>query len=231
MNVIGLSVEVPVASFRMPYAREFAESYEIPPPATVYGMFLSLVGEENRYRHIGARVAIARVRPMDKGAEHFSPNRSVILRTFRRIKKKPISDPTNARPDFQEVLTGLRLAVWVDSSAEKEAEPTLAERLGNAFSAPDAVQRFGGLSLGESRDLVDSVSLLPDETAKPDHPFRPGASCQWLEKDDLGSLAMPFWVDHVGSAKTLWASYEFSEGKLGVPGVNCWTAIFPPKTY
>jgi CRISPR-associated protein Cas5t len=222
MNVIGLSVETPVASFRMPYAREFAESYEIPPPATVYGMLLSLVGEENRYRHVGVRVAIAR----PAGAE---PDRSVVLRTFRRIKKKPVSDPTNARPDFQEILTGIRLAVWVDSAAEMNGAPTLVERLGNAFATPEIVQRFGGLSLGESRDLVDSLSLLPDETAKPENPFRPGASCQWLEKDELGSLAMPFWVDHVGSAKTLWASYDFREGILGIPETNCWTTIYPPK--
>jgi CRISPR-associated protein Cas5t len=205
----------------MPYAREFAESYEIPPPATVYGMLLSLVGEENRYRHIGVRVAIAR----PAGSE---PDRSVVLRTFRRIKKKPVSDPTNARPDFQEVLTGIRLAVWVDSSAEINDGQTLVERLKTAFFAPEALQRFGGLSLGESRDLVDAISLLPNETASAEHPFRPGASCQWLEKDDLGLLAMPFWVDHVGSAKTLWASYDFKEGTVGMPEANCWTSILPP---
>ncbi len=221
MNVIGLSVEAPVASFRMPYAREFAESYEIPPPATVYGMLLSLVGEENRYLHVGVRIAIAR----PAGSE---PDRSVVLRTFRRIKKKPVSDPTNARPDFQEVLTGIRVAVWVDSSAEINNRQTLVERLKVAFSAPETVQRFGGLSLGESRDLVDAVSLLPDETASGEHPFRLGASCQWLEKDDLGSLAMPLWVDHVGSAKTLWASYDFKDGAVGMPKANCWTSIFPP---
>jgi len=223
MSIIGLSVEVPIASFRMPYAREFAESYEIPPPATVYGMLLSLVGEEDRYRHIGARVAIAR-------PANAAPDRSVVLRTFRRIKKKPVSDPTNARPDFQEILTGICLAVWIDSSAEINGVPTLVERLKIAFSAPETVQRFGGLSLGESRDLVDAISLLPDETVSAEHPFRPGANCQWLEKNDLGSLAMPFWVDHVGSAKTLWASYDFKEGAVGVPEANCWTSIFPPTT-
>lgn len=221
MNIIGLSVEVPVASFRMPYAREFAESYEIPPPATVYGMLLSIVGEENRYRHVGVRVAIAR-------PANSEPDRAVVLRTFRRIKKKPVSDPTNARPDFQEVLTGVRLAVWVDSSEEISAVPTLAERLRTAFSEPETLERFGGLSLGESRDLVDAVSLLPDESISDKHPFRPGANCQWLKKDDLGSLAMPFWVDHVGSAKTLWASYDLKDGKIGLPELNCWTGIFPP---
>lgn len=221
MNRLGLAIEVPVASFRMPYAREYAESYEIPPPATVYGMLLSLVGEENRYRHIGAQIAIARP------AECSEPERSVVLRTFRRIKKKPISDPTNARPDFQEVLTGVHLVVWIDSSKEVDQMQTLVSRLARAFRQPETIQRFGGLSLGESRDLVDSVSLLPDDQARPDNPYRPGAPCFWLKHDGFGSLTMPHWVDHVGSAQTRWASYRLWQGQIGDPAADCWTHITP----
>lgn len=224
MSDIGLTVEAPIASFRMPYAREYAESYEIPPPATVYGMLLSIIGEENRYRHVGVRIAIAR--PADA-----EPARSVVLRTFRRIKKKPVSDSTNARPDFQELLTGIRLIVWVDSAGEMKAKPTLVERLQAAFDSPATISRFGGLSLGESRDLVDSVSLLPGANAPQENPYRPGANCQWLKRDDLGGLTMPYWVDHVGSAKTLWAAYELRAGSIGIPDTDCWTVISPPNQH
>lgn len=41
--MISVRVQVPYASFRKSYARSFAESYPFPPPATVYGMLLSLV--------------------------------------------------------------------------------------------------------------------------------------------------------------------------------------------
>jgi CRISPR-associated protein Cas5t len=219
MSGMGLSIEVPVASFRMPYAREYAESYEIPPPATVYGMLLSLVGEEDRYRHIGARLAIARPSGFPE------PARSVVLRTFRRIKKKPVSDPTNARPDFQEILTGIYLVVWLDSNTELETTPTLAERLKAAFSNSEAIGRFGGLSLGESRDLVDSVSLLPNNNAEPDSPYCVGAACYWLKHDPIGPLTMPYWVDHVGSAKTRWDSYRLVKGTISEPDAEYWIEI------
>ncbi|MEW6125666.1 MAG: type I-MYXAN CRISPR-associated protein Cas5/Cmx5/DevS [Acidobacteriota bacterium] len=219
MKPVFLSIETPIASFRMPYAREFAESYEIPPPATVYGMLLSLVGEENRYKHIGVRIAIARP------DEYPKPERSVVLRTFRRVKKKPISDPTNARPDFQEVLTGIYLGVWVDSSNEANKELRLTERLIAAFTHPQEVNRFGGLSLGESRDLIDSVSLLIDFPNEPNNPFRFGAACHWLMRKEYGSLTMPYWVDHVGSIKTLWESYQLVSGSIEKPHNEYWTEI------
>jgi len=221
MNSIGLSVEVPVASFRMPYAREYAESYEIPPPATVYGMLLSLVGEVDRYRHIGTRIAIARP---DECAE---PARSVILRTFRRIKHKPVSDPRNARPDFQEILTHVSLVVWVESENESASTPTLVGRLDAALTKPETIERFGGLSLGESRDLVDSVSPLPVSENNYDGPYRSGALCHWLRRDDNGPLTMPYWVDHVGSVKTRWASYRLVAGSIGEPDAEHWTPISP----
>jgi CRISPR-associated protein Cas5t len=222
MSSISLAVEVPVASFRMSYAREYAESYEVPPPATVYGMLLSLVGETDRHRHVGAYIAIAR--PSAESCP--MPERSVILRTFRRIKKRPIGDLANARPDFQEVLTGVCLAIWVDSGVERGQQPTLVERMRAAFQFPEGVERFGGLSLGESRDLVDSVSLLSEQ---PPHGGRysAGTPCVWLRRDEVGPLTMPYWVDHVGSAKTLWASYRLTEGHLAEPDADCWTEIAP----
>src|SRR6266852_1217890 len=54
-----LYIEVPYASFRKSHARSFAETYPLPPPATVYGMLLSLVGERFRRRHEGVRLAFA----------------------------------------------------------------------------------------------------------------------------------------------------------------------------
>lgn len=221
MKSIRLSIEVPVASFRMPYAREYAESYEIPPPATVYGMLLSLVGEEDRYRHAGVRLAIARL------GTYPEPARSVVLRTFRRIKHKTVSDPRNARPDFQEILTGIYLTVWVDADAPLEAKPTLTERLTSALNNAQSVERFGGLSLGESRDLVDSVSLLADHAGQGNGSYRVGQPCQWLKRDEVGPLTMPYWVDHVGSAKTRWASYRLVSGSIGEPEEEYWTVISP----
>ncbi|MFN3360763.1 MAG: type I-MYXAN CRISPR-associated protein Cas5/Cmx5/DevS [Pseudanabaenaceae cyanobacterium] len=202
-KLFPLLVEVPIACFRQSHAREYAETYPVPPPATVYGMLLSCVGEVNRYQHIGVKLAIAMLS---------SPTKSTVIRTFRRFKKREISDPTNARPDFQELLTDTRFIVCVDSSQEKNS-PTLQERLENAFTHPETIDRFGGLCLGESRDLVNSIQRF---TISTDEYY------EWLTQDPDGLLTLPYWVDHVGSRGTKWQRYRLELSSLN-PRV--WTQI------
>ncbi|NJL84374.1 MAG: type I-MYXAN CRISPR-associated protein Cas5/Cmx5/DevS [Chloroflexaceae bacterium] len=205
MAVIALQVEVPIACFRVSRAREYAETYPVPPPSTVYGMLLSLIGEMNRYYHCGVKLAIAM---------NSQPEQSTIIRTFRRFKKKEIADPTNARPDYQELLTGIEFAVWVDSGVD-ERTPNLVERLQEAFQDPGSVERFGGLSLGESRDLVNSVRVLREE-------YR---ILTWLFQDEDGLLTLPYWVDHVGSRGTRWRRYRLTDMQLSEPPEQAWTVI------
>src|SRR5262249_55890440 len=80
---------------------------------------------------------------------------------------------TNARPDYQQLLTGpssqepfVPLVVWLDSTGEPPGETALEVRVRGALSDPASVQRFGGLSLGESTHLVDEVSLVEGKTAE-----------------------------------------------------------------
>ena len=42
MDPLALYLSAPVASFRVPQAREYLETFPCPPPATVYGALLSL---------------------------------------------------------------------------------------------------------------------------------------------------------------------------------------------
>ncbi len=71
MNPIALYVHVPCATFRTSYSREYGKTYPVPPPSTVYGMLLSLVGETDARRHCGVRLAIAMIS---------QPQKSTILR-------------------------------------------------------------------------------------------------------------------------------------------------------
>lgn len=205
--MIALQVEVPISCFRQSRAREYAETYLVPPPSTVYGMLLSIVGEMNRYKHCGTKLAIALLT---------QPQKSTIIRTFRRFKKKEISDPTNARPDYQELLTDTQFIVWVDSGIDAES-PTLLERLQIAFTHPETINRFGGLCLGESHDLVNSINLLPDHIQT--------TSLHWLVQDSDGTLTLPYWVDHVGSQGTRWRRYLFQELPQKHPPESAWTTI------
>lgn len=204
---LAIQVDVPIASFRQSRAREYAETYPVPPPSTVYGMLLSIVGEEDRYRHCGVKLAIAL----------FSqPEKSTVIRTFRRFKRKEIHDASNARPDYQELLTDIQFGVWVYSNKDT-AQPTLLERLQTAFNRPETINRFGGLSLGESRDLVNAVKLLPSN--------QPQKTLRWLVQDEDGSLTLPYWVDHVGSQGTRWQRYLLQELSQTYPPESARTII------
>ena len=183
--MLGLYVSVPIAGFRKGLARDFWESEPLPPPATCYGFLLALVGEVDRMRHCGVRIAPALLS---------EPNRSVVLRTAWRVKVRAagLGNGANRTPVEQELLTGIKLAVWIDSSGERGA-PTLEERVVGALRYPAAVNRFGGLALGESTHLVDEVKVLDPDPSRTQKLF-----CL----DVRGRLSLPVWVDHVGSSGT-----------------------------
>ncbi|UZQ55107.1 type I-MYXAN CRISPR-associated protein Cas5/Cmx5/DevS [Trichothermofontia sichuanensis B231] len=208
--MFSLQVEVPIACFRQSRAREYAETYPVPPPSTVYGMLLSLVGETNRYRHCGVELAIALL-------SH--PDKSTVIRTFRRFKKKEISAPENARPDYQELLTDVQFVVWLRPGNDTHPDH-LVDRLLRAFRDPSSIDRFGGLSLGESRDLVNAI--FPFAGARDDQLL------QWLTKDEDGLLTLPYWVDHVGSRGTRWLRYSLqAPAAQPNPVESAWTEIKP----
>lgn len=211
-GMVSLYVRVPIASFRVSMAREYFESYPCPPPSTVYGMLLSLVGETNRHRHEGTEIAVALLS---------QPEWSTVLRTVWRIKdrKLPPGLGNNRRPDYQELLTDLRLAVWVKSGMAEETTESLASRVSGALTRPADIMRYGGLSLGESTHLIDEL-----------RPLRPsdGTTGHFLLADDSGNLALPIWPDHVGSASR-WVQYRLWSMPLGneLPD-NAWTVIRRP---
>jgi CRISPR-associated protein Cas5t len=214
METVGVYVSVPVACFRVPRAREYFETFPCPPPATIYGMLLSMVGEVNRYAHEGAEVAIALLS---------EPAYSVVLRTMWRVKERNVGPGlgNNRRPDFQELLTDVRLAVWVRRSVNERSNTSLAQRVRAAFQMPSRVSRFGGLSLGESAHLIDEIALLTERPEK-----RP-AECQMLFVEEDGDLSLPIWPDHVGSATT-WGQYRLRPTPFPADEPsedNAWTAI------
>jgi CRISPR-associated protein Cas5t len=199
--MLGLYVTAPIACFRRGLAREFLETEKIPPPSTCYGFLLSLVGETDRRAHLGCRVTPA-VLTKTEG--------SVVLRTVWRVKKLPLGSAGNTRPDYQQLLTGVELVIWVDSSEEAADSPTLEGRVEQALdpSSRGQVQRFGGLSLGESTHLVDDVRrFTPDEKRVGD----------LYVVSPQGRLTLPVWVDHVGSAGTRYVTGNLIRRALLAP--------------
>ena len=214
MESLHLYVSVPVAGFRVAQAREYWETYPCPPPSTIYGMLLSLVGEPNRLVHQGAEVALALVSV---------PWRTVVLRTLWRVKDAKVGPGlgSNRRPDFQELLSGIGLSVWVRPGSGEKTRNSLFARLSSSVKNPGSVSRFGGLSLGESTHLVDEVR--PWGSSDP-------SKGKVLVQDQRGDLCLPVWPDHVGSRGTRWGQYRLEEAEIGSsPSENAWTRILPPN--
>jgi CRISPR-associated protein Cas5t len=210
--MITLEVEAPYANFRKSFARSYAETYTYPPPSTVYGMLLSLVGERQRRTHLGARLAIGFLD---------TPRLSTVLKKLSRFKygvPAKQSKLGNA-PDYMEIVCGIRFVLCVDSSDEGR-QPGLETRIALALDSPESVARTGVLCLGLSDDMVDSVRRIGSvERRKVD----------WLIADSRGSLELPVWVDHVGSADTRWRRYRLGNSESIDPPSEAWIAITPPE--
>jgi len=197
--MIVVRLEAPFATFRKSFARGYGETYPLAPPATVYGMLLSMVGERFRSAHEGVKLAFAYRR---------LPRVATSLRKLSRLKYGVAGKQSELgnQPDYIETLCGLDFVCWIDSSSESTAGSTLEDRVAHAITNPESVTRYGVLSLGLSDDAVDSVSL-----------------CNQIDGDWLrlrpynsGSMELPVWVDHVGGIKTRWQRYELDTDPVGI---------------
>jgi CRISPR-associated protein Cas5t len=210
--MIALEVEASYANFRKSFARSYAETYTYPPPSTVYGMLLSLVGERQRRSHLGARLALGFIG---------TPKLSTILKKLSRFKYGVPAKQAKLgnAPDYMEIVCGIRFILCVDSTAEQR-RPSLEERVTLAVDTPKSVTRSGILCLGLSDDLVDRVGRLPADIPP---------SVDWLLADPAGSLELPVWVDHVGSADTRWRRYRIEAAESSKPPPAAWTIVTPPE--
>jgi CRISPR-associated protein Cas5t len=212
--VIALHVEVPYASFRKSYARSLAETYPFPPPATVYGMLLSLVGEHFRARHAGVKLAFAYAH---------KPKIATTLRKLSRYKYGVASKQKKLgnAPDFVETLCDINFLCWIDSSTEVQVKQNLELRLIEALEHPETVSRSGLVCLGLSDDAVNDISLI----------HKLYGEWHWLHPDNQGQIELPVWVDHIGSMHTRWQRYIFDvrSSQPTEPVSSQFTQIFDPR--
>jgi CRISPR-associated protein Cas5t len=210
--MIGLYVTVPIACFRKGQAREYLETESLPPPATCYGFLLSLVGETARSRHVGCRVGPVLLN---------KPEMSTVLRTVWRVKNLPLGSGGNIRPDYQQLLCPVELVLWLDSTEELNPGENLEARVQTALDQPQAITRFGGLSLGESSHLVDQCKRF-----KPDE-YRRGRA---FILSKAGNQTLPVWVDHVGSAHTRYVTGNIEDGAVIPPSRDRIPRIEPKES-
>lgn len=193
MDALVVRASVPIASFRPYLARDYQDTYPVPPPATVFGMLLSLCGitEEARSDYQGTDLAIT----VDRVRE---PSR--VLRKLRRDSSKDRKrGMAGYRPDYQELILGLEAWVAVRLG---DAVHDLSRCVRNALECPAGLDRYGALSLGESAFLVDEIEACV--TAPTD-----GVT---LRPDDAGSLTLPVWVDHMNPSATRLQRFNLVEG-------------------
>ncbi|WP_310427782.1 CRISPR-associated protein Cas5 [Chamaesiphon sp. VAR_48_metabat_135_sub] len=212
-------LECPCTSFPRSFARDFKETYLYPPPSTIYGMLLSLVGEVDLNAHVGVRIAIGIIgvdspisRIIRKQRNHkYDNGGSEHKKRVAKYGEQVYPSQLLSKPNHQELLTDLKIAVQIDSSSET-AMIKLAERIAIALSTPSQISRFGGLSLGESWALVNGVRAYRESDG----------DVRWLIKDNRGLIGLPVWIDRSTTQGT------FARFSLGEFTKDCWVQISPP---
>jgi CRISPR-associated protein Cas5t len=206
-----LYLECPCTSFPRSFARDFKETYRYPPPSTVYGMLLSLVGEVDMLAHVGVKLAI--------GIIGNPPPISRIVRKQRHHKfsvKHLGTYPTSqfSKPNHHELLTDVRFVVQIDSS-EEVATVKLVDRMAIALTTPEQISRFGGLSIGESWAMLNGVRTYRDDDGV----------VRWLEQDRRGLIGLPIWINREttqGTFARFTCTDEFTD--------DCLVSIKAPET-
>ena len=205
MTTDTLYIDCPCTSFPRSFARNYKETYLYPPPSTIYGFLLSLVGEEDLKAHLGVKLAI--------GIIGGKPNISRILRKQRHHKFSKTHMSTYppskySKPNFQELLTDIKVVIKLDSS-EESASIKLDEQVAIALSSPEQITRFGGLSLGESWSLINGIRVYRETDGE----------INWLVKNNRSLIALPVWINRQNSRGTF---QRFSFGEFNS---DCWVGI------
>ncbi len=205
-----LYLDCPCTSFPRSFARDYKETYQYPPPSTVYGMLLSLVGEIDLMAHIGVKIAI--------GMIGNDPRISKIVRKqrhhkFSRTHAGTYPSSQFSKPNHQELLTDLKVSISIDSS-EEVAATKLIDRIAVALSTPSQITRFGGLSLGESWAMINGIRTYREDDG----------DIRWLVKDNRGWISLPIWIDRSTSQGT------FCRFTPGNSIDDSWVKIQPPVT-
>lgn len=213
-----LYLECPCTSFPRSFARDFKETYLYPPPSTLYGFLLSLVGEEDISAHLGVRLAIGILgndSPISRIVRKQRSHKFVVGGEVKKRVEKYGEGiyPTSqfSKPNFQELLTDVRIALKIDSSNEM-ASIKLSERVAIALSSPSQILRFGGLSLGESWAMINGIRNYRETDG----------AIRWLVKDNRGLIGLPIWIDRNTSQGT------FQRFSLGEYSDQCLVDIIAP---
>lgn len=201
-----LYLDCPCTSFPRSFARDYKETYRYPPPSTVYGFLLSLVGEEDLTAHLGTKIAIGLI------GEDAPISRIVRKQRHHKFSKSHLGTyPSSkfSKPNHQELLTDLKVVLKIDSTEENNSLK-LEERIAIALSTPTQITRFGGLSLGESWAMVNGI-----------RPYREAdGSIRWLVKNNRGLIGLPVWIDRK-TTRGRFQRFSLSEDFTS----DCWTTI------
>ena len=218
-DILVLRVDVPMTGLRPMWAREYQETYPAPPPSTIYGMLLSLIGveREDKNRHAGLRIAIAMA---ENTEDSFWQRREKgrIFRKFRRVaQSEKNADPlADRRPDYQELLLGLEFWLWIDDS---QARHPLCGEIRKALDPQKRgeIVRHGALCLGESSHMVNEVTK-----------DRPRGRGRFVAPCEKGFLSMPVWSDHKSDRPTV-LNFEIREPEALTdnPTPECWITVAP----
>lgn len=180
--MIGIHVWLSTGSWRPPMRSDYVESYVVPPPSTVYGALLSLVGETDPTRHVGCRVTASHV--------CHAGTQIVLAHAWRqKTPGNPRGVGDNKTIRFEEIFHDVQIILWVDSSDESTT-PTLEQRLIQAENRRFRGRRFGIPCVGNATDTIHAHQIIHNPPHQVTTFLLPGPV-----PERRRSVCMPVWVD------------------------------------
>lgn len=200
--MISAFISVEDCLLRKPHSRELYDSDALPPPTTIYGMFLSYIGEYDREKYRGTQMAICVIR---------HPKKSWILRKNWRTKfaNVPPGCGKNVRPEFLAIQVGLEFAVWLNGP--------IVPVLKHAVERPEEVDRYGCLSFGDSNGNIEELKFYPT--------WPTGKTGDWMVPSQRGKYPLPLWSDYDTLREAVWQRFDLILGPIKEPHTDCWFTI------
>ncbi len=192
MEVLKITAEGPATSFRYPHFMQGVQpSFDVPPPATIYGHVCSVLGEW--IDPVGVQFAI-----------HFTYKKKIADMEHTHVlwpssgrlpgRKEPKTAEGAVNPFRREILFGPRLVLYIN-------KPEWAE----AFRSP----RYA-VALGRSQDLfmytgVETVKLERSDHAYLEHTLLPYELNRYIGQGI--TVLMPRWLDYQHNRTPTFARY------------------------
>lgn len=206
IELLELYVKVPFATYPDPYLTESKETQLVPSFSTVYGMFLSSIGEYNIEKYIGTELSIILV-------SNPSLLRGIVTH-HRFFDSKYVSSPI---PKNIERLYDNKYCIRIRKGKNEQHENSLVNKINRLVNREEYFPRDGILSCGDSDNIVSIIKPWKKEFAQ---------KGRIIKKSNDADFLTTVWADHCGFKESKWKPCILEDCDPNeYPDEDCWFVI------